>query len=82
VAELRPPHTTDQDDSLTHQVRFTIIGDYVSMSCNCRKKPPQRTGQHSYSPIRKGHELDLNRIAYNDPANHWKPFEPEDEAKW
>lgn len=82
MAELRPPYTTDQDDNLTHQVRFSIRGDYVSMSCNCRRKPPSSTGQHGYSPICKGTDLAVNRTAYNNPNNHFKPFGPEDEAKW
>lgn len=79
---LRLPYQTLRDETLTHQVHFYIGGDYVYMSCNCRRKPPSTTGQHSYSPITKNTDLAANRAAYNDPANHWKPFSQEDEAKW
>jgi hypothetical protein len=77
-------HVTLQDDTLTHQVRFSSGYGGQKVSCNCRAT----TGEHSksgklyYDPMGVARDLIESRALYNDPDNHWAPFKEEDKATW
>lgn len=75
-------HITLQDDSLTHQVRFT----HRAVSCNCRATvgDHEKAGKVFYEPMDgQSATLDQARVLYNDPANHYQPFDPAvDGAQW
>jgi hypothetical protein len=83
---MRLDHQTELDDTLTHQVRFTLINHQVNVSCVCRSKenlPPQeRRHKSAFDPIGISRNIDEGRLLYNDPKNHFAPFTEEDKAKW
>lgn len=83
---LRLSHMTLVDETLTHQVRFSsAYGSQVQVSCNCRKTvgKHEKAGKLIYDPIGLSRNIDESRQLYNDPDNHWAPFDSEvDRAKW
>lgn len=72
---------TLRDDTLVHQVRFTMSNNQVRISCNCRR---YLTDQNytTYEPIAPTSNIEESRRLYNDPVNHWAPFTDDDKAKW
>lgn len=82
---LHLDHFTLRDESLEHQVViFSEPGNgHIHVSCNCLAKRgtagPWSQGHQSMGVVRN---LEDSRALYNDPANHRKPFGPEDVAKW
>lgn len=83
---IKLKYTTDLDDRLTHQVRFTMVGSTVQISCVCRAKPGTTInatdGSRSLSHIGPTRNIEESRELYNDPDNHWTDFTEEDRAKW
>lgn len=83
-SDLRLDHQTLRDDTLTHQVRFSMVRRQVSVSCNCRATTGkhEKAGKIIYSSMGFSSTIEESRRLYNDPANHWAPFSEGDKAKW
>lgn len=79
---LQMHKVTLRDETLPHQVIISSRG----VSCNCRGT----TGEHSkagklFYELMEGEAKTMAqcRALYNDPANHYLPFDPAvDGAKW
>jgi hypothetical protein len=81
---MRLSHLTKRDETLTHQVIFTITNHTVSISCNCRViRDSTAKGSHPHPvPIGPSANIAESRRIYNDPTNHFTSFTKDDEAKW
>ena len=82
---MRLPYQTPRDPDLDHQVIFYIPsgGSSVHVTCNCMAEkvgPTQKESHISFGMV--DGDLEVARKLYNDPKNHRKPFNKEDEAKW
>lgn len=65
-----------QDDSLPHQIRFVYVGNNVGVSCNCRETV-MRGGVRKIEPMQQIEDIPQAWEVYNDPANHFRKFDPE-----
>lgn len=70
-----------------HEVVFSLKKGKVHVSCACRTRPPTtengKDGSRSHVSMGESKSLDESRELYNNPDNHWAPFDPEkDNAKW
>lgn len=84
---LRLRYQTLRDTSLVHQVQFQTIkggsGGDITVTCNCRVTRIGTRGPNDHPPMGIVRNLDESRALYNDPANHFKPFDPiKDGARW
>lgn len=83
---MQPKHYTPVDPDAVHQVIFTHPNgsSKIGVSCNCRRKP----GANFKANIGRyimgvSDNLEGSRELYNNPKNHFAPFDPEkDAAKW
>lgn len=83
---MQPDHFTPVDPDAVHQVHFTHVSgsSLIGVSCNCRRKPGANF-KANVGTFLMGESRDLegSRELYNNPANHFAPFDPEkDAAKW
>ena len=82
--DLHLDHMTERDDTLTHQVKLSLVKQRVTVSCNCRATQGKhsKAGKIFYEPMGFSDSIDESRRLYNNPANHNAEFTQEDEAKW
>lgn len=78
---------TPRVDTAFHRVTFTLRKGKVHVGCICRTRAPEtensKDGSRSVDPIGPSVNLEESRVLYDNPDNHWAPFDPEkDKAKW
>lgn len=83
---MKPKYYTPIDSEAVHQVIFTHQNGSrnIGISCNCRRKPGANFKANIGCYIMgESSNLEESRELYNNPANHFAPFDPEkDAAKW